>query len=488
MAEMIFVIGSGRSGTSLAAQMLGKLGGRVSDDLVPVGEQNPDGAYEDKFVFEAISKLMLELGATPNMPMPQGWLETPAARACINALIEKVDAELQRDGGPWVLKEPRSALLIPLWRKVFNRTRVAPKYVLTLRDPKNVCVSSLKQYGQSIDITELMWLNKNVSALSELGGSSYLLHYESWFANPVETARGLADFAGLPIDETTLQAVVGEAVKPRLNRSDFLDVELKNPSVATLYQALQACNGLDYGRDQLKVALQQAMAAMDAFSGWVQLYHAKKSPAQPAEAAKKDQEKLVRQNRESTALLEQVKQELTEVLQRESQIKEDLAQQNQALSEQLQQTKNELAEVLLRESQLLGQLESGRLNQQSLNLVAVKLVEATQTVQKIEQTLAGKEEKLEVFRTRMDELQKQIAQKNERIAREVVEANTQRARLEQLVRTNRRLKKRNGAILASTSYQLSLVFAHTMRSPLKGFFLLPVNLFSVLKKWRARGE
>jgi hypothetical protein len=488
MAEMIFVIGSGRSGTSLAAQMLGKLGGRVSDDLVPVGEQNPDGAYEDKFVFEAISKLMLELGATPNMPMPQGWLETPAARACINALIEKVDAELQRDGGPWVLKEPRSALLIPLWRKVFNRTRVAPKYVLTLRDPKNVCVSSLKQYGQSIDITELMWLNKNVSALSELGGSSYLLHYESWFANPVETARGLADFAGLPVDETTLQAVVGEAVKPRLNRSDFLDVELKNPSVANLYQALQACNGLDYGRDQLKGALQQAMAAMDAFSGWVQLYHAKKSPAQPAEAAKKDQEKLVRQNRVLSEQLQQAKDEMAARLEREPGSNEELLQLNQQLSGQVEEVKQALAEALLRESQLLGQLESGRSNQQSLDLVAAKLLEATRKMQKAEQALAGKEEKLEVFRARVDGLQKQIAEKNERLACEVGDAKTQRARLEQLVRANKSLKKRNGAILASTSYQLSLVFAHTMRSPLKGFFLLPVNLFSVLKKWRARGE
>lgn len=424
MAGMIFVIGSGRSGTSLAAQILGKLGGRISDELVPVGEQNPDGAYEDKFVFETISKLMRELGTTHNLPMPQGWLDTPAARACINALIEKVNAELQRGGGPWVLKEPRSALLIPLWRKVFNRTRVSPKYVLTLRDPKNVCVSSLKQYGEPIEVTELMWLNKYVSALGELGGSSYLLHYESWFANPVETARGLADFVGLPIDETILQAVVGETLKPRLNRSDFLDVELKNPSVTNLYQALQTCRGLDYERDQLKDSLQQAMAAMDAFSGWVQLYHAKKS----VEAPNKDQDKLVRQNKEVTALLEQAK--------------------------------HELAETLLRESHLLGQLESGRSNQQSLDLVATKLVEAARTGRKTEQELASKQEKLEASR----------------------------AKLDKLVRENKVLKKRNAAISESTSYQLSLVFAHMMRSPLKGLFLLPVNLFSVLKKWRARGE
>ncbi|WP_227370534.1 sulfotransferase [Halomonas sp. M20] len=414
MAELVFVIGSGRSGTSLASQILGKLGGRISNELVPVGEQNPDGAYEDKFVFDTITQLMRELGATHNLPMPEGWLEASATRACINALVDKVNAEAKLEGGPWILKEPRSAILLPMWRKVFNRTKVAPKYVLTLRDPKNVCVSSFKQYGEPVEVTELMWLNKYVSALGELSVSSYLLHYESWFTNPVETSRDLAEYVGLSVDEVTLKSIVSETVKPRLNRSDFLGIELKNPCVTNLYHVLQACNGLDYRRDQLKGALQQAIASMDAFSGWVQLYYAKKTSAQPADKEKKDLKKLTRE---------------------------------------FEKAKYDLADALQRESQLLAKLESEQANQQNINLMATKLVEATQSMQKTEKALREKTEEIKALRVKLN-----------------------------------KVMKRYDIIVSSTSYQLSQVFANMVRSPLRGFFLLPVNLFSVLKKWRSRGN
>lgn len=389
MTEMIFVIGSGRSGTSLAAQMLGKLGGRISDELVPVGEQNPDGAYEDKFVFETISKLMRELGATHNLPMPQGWLEAPATRACINALVDKVGAELQREGGPWVLKEPRSAILIPMWRQVFNRTKVAPKYVLTVRNPKDVCVSAQKQYGEPVAVTELMWLNKYVSSLSELGGSCFLLHYEDWFGQPVETARELAEFAGLTPDSGELERVVGETVKARLNRSGFQDAELNNPYVNGLYRVLRMGRGLEYARDELKQALAEAVAAMSAFAGWVDLYHAKRVAGGG-------------------------------------------------------QSGGQLAEALKREAKLLSQIEQANAKKQSLTMLATQA------------SLAKREAA-------------SIREHNERLKSDIA-----------------LIKKKNGRLQRSTAYQLGLVFTGLAKSPLKGLFMLPVNLLRVLKRRRAR--
>nr|MCS5602838.1 hypothetical protein [Paracoccus sp. (in: a-proteobacteria)] len=66
------VIGTGRSGTSLAMQALDALGFPVVGDVVPAGENNLRGTGEAVELRDAMFRLYRSLGS-PRGFLPDGW-------------------------------------------------------------------------------------------------------------------------------------------------------------------------------------------------------------------------------------------------------------------------------------------------------------------------------------------------------------------------------------------------------------------------------
>ncbi|MBY6189178.1 sulfotransferase [Microbulbifer agarilyticus] len=247
---LVFVVGAGRSGTSLAMQLLERGGCHVSDHTQEVGGQNPRGAYEDAQVFSFISELFQHFSADQFLGLPPDYLEHAFTRRLIRRVADYVRENVDSVDDVWALKEPRSALILDFWIQVFNKAKVCPRIVLAVRNPTSVIQSFVRNYSQPKHLVELMWLRKYVSSLLVSGGDLYLLHYERVIESPAVEAEKLLSHVGL--DKVDIQSVsFFDVVDSRLDRSVAGEnFNVSNP-VASFYGLLERENGYLFNRDAL---------------------------------------------------------------------------------------------------------------------------------------------------------------------------------------------------------------------------------------------
>jgi hypothetical protein len=143
------VAGSGRSGTSLFAGIMQRLGYTVPGPEVPADETNPRGFAESQWVVDFHSRLLKRTGVSVADARPSAWAMT--ARSCLD---ETVIAELRGWlGGQLALadhlivKDPRITWFAPLWRRCADELGAAPRFVTMLRHPAEVIDSKQRWYG-----------------------------------------------------------------------------------------------------------------------------------------------------------------------------------------------------------------------------------------------------------------------------------------------------------------------------------------------------
>jgi len=147
--SLIFVAGSGRSGTSLFSGMLQRLGYHVPQPEVPADDTNPKGFAESQWVVDFHTKLLRRAKVQVSDARPAAWAETAQV-----ALDEEVEAELRtwlegqfRQHPHLIIKDPRLSWFLPLWRRVAEAQGVTPRFVTMLRHPAAVIASKQRWYG-----------------------------------------------------------------------------------------------------------------------------------------------------------------------------------------------------------------------------------------------------------------------------------------------------------------------------------------------------
>src|ERR1051326_1993586 len=107
----------------------------------------------------------------------------------------------------WGFKDPRTSVLLPLWKHIFNRMKVVPRYVVCVRSPAAFVQSMANNYRISQNDAEMVWLSRTVSALRDTGLDCFILHYERLLADAPRTIRMLAGYAlGSAPDPARLKA------------------------------------------------------------------------------------------------------------------------------------------------------------------------------------------------------------------------------------------------------------------------------------------
>jgi hypothetical protein len=259
---VIVVLGSGRSGTSLAMQVLAALGMRVSDELIEARRDNPQGFFEDVRIVRAHADLMRSLHAWPYHPLPPDWPDAPAPAVAGRELQGVLRDRLGQGNGPWGFKDPRTASFLPLWQRLFAEEGIAPRYILALRDPGSIVRSFMDAYATPAETAELVWLRRTCDALWHTRADCHIVHYEDWFSRSSELVEGLARF-------TNLRAGPGVAGSPRslvradLNRSSDSDCILRNPDARALHEALKTCRGDAFDRDRVLKIVAACQAGLD---------------------------------------------------------------------------------------------------------------------------------------------------------------------------------------------------------------------------------
>jgi hypothetical protein len=147
--HLLLVAGSGRSGTSLIANIVGNLGFHVPKPWVMADDSNPRGFGESQWVVDKHMALLRRANVHASDARPAAWADT--AKLCLD---EQVNAEVRQ----WlqgqfshhdqiVVKDPRLMWFVPLWGQVGSELDAAVSVVTMLRHPAEVVTSKLYWYA-----------------------------------------------------------------------------------------------------------------------------------------------------------------------------------------------------------------------------------------------------------------------------------------------------------------------------------------------------
>ena len=208
------ILGSGRSGTSLAAAIAQRAGYFLGEPLQPPNPGNPLGRFES-FEVNAINEALLArvlprrpkgwLGdlLMPHVPLPrQRWLaavpvgkeirSTPA----LTARMARLTAQR-----PYCFKDPRFSYTLPAWRSVldeacfvciFRHPAATAQSILRERQDEPALHSLALDYGQALRIWTLMY--RHILERHCHTGEWLFVHYEQLLAgNGVERLAAFLD-------------------------------------------------------------------------------------------------------------------------------------------------------------------------------------------------------------------------------------------------------------------------------------------------------
>lgn len=186
----IIVLGMHRSGTSAVARLLNMMGAYFAPERMelPVNSANPKGYWERRDVINLNEDILKSLHVswdriaeftpqTINSEIIQHF--QPYAAEIILGL------DAQR---PWMLKDPRLCLLLPLWLPLLE----VPVCVFVYRSPIQVAQSLAKREKFSLRLGMALWEKYNLCALeSSKTLQRILINYEELMQNPLATVKKL---------------------------------------------------------------------------------------------------------------------------------------------------------------------------------------------------------------------------------------------------------------------------------------------------------
>lgn len=152
--------------------MLSLLGASLPRNLYGEELGNVSGHWEPEAAIR-LNDQILDLAGSPvndvNGPSP-AWLETPAATAFVDTLKDLISAEYG-DAPLFVLKDPRIALVFPLWEAALAKLDIRCVAAIISRNPAEVALSLAKRQGLagdsqpwSLERGGLVWLRYNLAA------------------------------------------------------------------------------------------------------------------------------------------------------------------------------------------------------------------------------------------------------------------------------------------------------------------------------------
>jgi len=159
----LFVLGMHRSGTSVTTALLRSMGAYVGrdDELMSPGAENPGGFFERRDARSICNGILRGVDADwwrlSKFDLDQ---IPPKTRAVYQFALEALRWELLPHT-PWVLKEPKLCLLLPMFRRVFDD----PVIVYSFRNPYEVAMSLKTRNGIPTIVGLALWEFYNISAL-----------------------------------------------------------------------------------------------------------------------------------------------------------------------------------------------------------------------------------------------------------------------------------------------------------------------------------
>lgn len=250
-APLILVVGMHRSGTSLLGSILQAIGVSTPGELIPGDENNPEGYFERRDVTDLQEQLLIQLGrwwpsAEGVLDLPPEWLVHPLTRQVVAQLRGILAGESCRQDRPWAIKDPRTSLLLPLWRRVCGDLKIPLRVLLAVRDPAEVVASLCRRDADVAGMTprraEELWCRHHQAVLEHsVDLPTVTIDYGQWFDSPRsarEQMLRLLDFCDLPVrsssTETEARLRAGlRQIRPEHRRSRAIALDGHTPAQIT---------------------------------------------------------------------------------------------------------------------------------------------------------------------------------------------------------------------------------------------------------------
>lgn len=186
----LIVLGMHRSGTSVLARLLNLMGAYFGPEGISTGanDENPKGFWERRDVRMLNDSVLHAMGCDWNRVRDFNAADLPEPVIAdffksASKLVLEMDAHR-----PWLLKEPRLCLLLPLWRKVLE----VPICVQILRNPVEVAASLRKRNDIPMEAGLALWEKYVRSAMSASSGlPSLLVLHRQLMLEPMNVAAQL---------------------------------------------------------------------------------------------------------------------------------------------------------------------------------------------------------------------------------------------------------------------------------------------------------
>ncbi|MCY7395637.1 MAG: sulfotransferase family protein [Nocardioides sp.] len=158
--RVVFVVGSGRSGTSTMAVALRTLGLHVPQPEVPADDTNPKGFGEPQWAVDLHTELLRRANVQVSDARPSAWFDAgrlntdDEVRERLATWLEHqfgqvtpLKGQSRAHGQELVVKDPRMAWFLGLWRSAAQRAQAVPAYVTMLRPVTEVVGSKQRYYA-----------------------------------------------------------------------------------------------------------------------------------------------------------------------------------------------------------------------------------------------------------------------------------------------------------------------------------------------------
>lgn len=199
----IVIVGMHRSGTSLLAAMLSRLGvffGRERD-FFSADSRNETGYFElqEQIAFNRKLFRFFDLAYDRVEPLPDNWREFPGIGALKEGIRDLISKHFDNQQ-VWGWKEPLTTVLLPIYNEVLSELGLEPLYLICVRDPSHV-VQSLNRWQvgaacrrepQLGEVAEGLWTHYTISAFREtIGHHRSAIRFEQLLKNPIESLEYL---------------------------------------------------------------------------------------------------------------------------------------------------------------------------------------------------------------------------------------------------------------------------------------------------------
>ena len=289
--RVVLVVGSGRSGTSTMAGALKTLGLHVPQPEVVADATNPKGFGEPRWVVDLHHELLQRSNVQVSDARPRAWLDTGTTSGD-HATRERVTEWLEGQLGEadeLVIKDPRAAWFLGLWRAAADRCGATSSYVTMLRPVTEVVASKQTYYGamgagsdHGAVTRTAAWVNMMLhTERATRGHQRRFVRYADLLEDWTQPVFALGEAFDLTAVKTAMAVDIAEVhnfIDPSLRRTTMTWDEIGAPArlrdlAEETWQALDglADDGGDTAEahahcDQLRAAYDEQYAEAEAFA------------------------------------------------------------------------------------------------------------------------------------------------------------------------------------------------------------------------------